>query len=172
MVLCWFLCVTCHCLYSPAWKQMNLCQCLYTVCFNSLLSVQIAASVAQEMRRMQRRRQLHYPSSTHSASMSSTPATSTPEKAEYVPSCSTPPDHSPQMSQSLTNLLSSMPHIKKDVPLFTFRQVSLICERLVRDREEAVVEQYDKVLNCKLAGSGGLVCFCLDLNKSKFTWIR
>ena len=52
-----------------------------------------------------------------------------------------------------------MPHAKKDVPLFTFRQVSLICERLVRDREESVKEQYDKVLNCKLAGSDCLFGF-------------
>ena len=129
-----------------------------TYCFNFLFSEQIAASIAQEMKRMQRRRQLHYPSTTHSSSMSTT-STATQEKADYAPSCSTPPDHSPQMSQSLTNLLSSMPHAKKDVPLFTFRQVSLICERLVRDREESVKEQYDKVLNCKLAGSDCLFGF-------------
>ena len=126
---------------------------VWTNCANFLLSEQIAASIAQEMKRMQRRRQLHYPSTTQSASIPTMPPTATQEKADDVPSCSTPPDHSPQMSPSLTNLLSSMPQSKKDVPLFTFRQVSLICERLVRDREEAVKEQYDKVLNCKLAGS-------------------
>ena len=30
-------------------------------------------------------------------------------------------------------------------------QVSLICERLVREREEALREEYDKVLSDKLA---------------------
>ncbi|XP_076444927.1 akirin-2-like [Babylonia areolata] len=104
-----------------------------------LSTEKIAASIAQEVKRMQRRRQLHFPLPT-----------TTPGKSES-PSCSTSPDHCPQASQSLNNLFSSLPHTKKDVPLFTFRQVSLICERLIREREEEVNEQYDKVLNCKLA---------------------
>lgn len=115
--------------------------------FSTFVPEQIAASLAQEMKRMQRRRQLHYPSH-FSASL-----IATPEKADEGPSCSGSPEHSPQMTQSLSNLFSSMPSAKKDVPLFTFRQVSLICERMVRDREEEVKEQYDKVLNCKLAGN-------------------
>jgi hypothetical protein len=56
------------------------------------------------------------------------------------------------MCPSLTGILGSIPPYKKDAPLFTFRQVSMICERLVREREEEIKEQYDKVLNCKLAG--------------------
>ena len=74
----------------------------------------------------------------------------TPERVQEIPSGS--PESSPQASQSISNLLGSVPSSKKDTPLFTFRQVSLICERLVRDREEEIKEQYDKVLNCKLAG--------------------
>lgn len=112
-----------------------------------LTSEQIAVSLTQEMKRMQKRRQLHYPAAVNS----STSASATPEKVDEGPSRSTSPDNSPFMSQSLSNLFSSMPYAKRDVPLFTFRQVSLICERMVRDREEEVKEQYDKVLNCKLA---------------------
>jgi len=40
---------------------------------------------------------------------------------------------------------------QNDKPLFNFKQVSLICERLVREREEALREEYDQVLTNKLA---------------------
>lgn len=40
---------------------------------------------------------------------------------------------------------------KNEKPLFNFKQVSLICERLVREREEALREEYDQVLTNKLA---------------------
>lgn len=36
-------------------------------------------------------------------------------------------------------------------PIFNFKQVSLICERLVRERETAIREEYDRVLTDKLA---------------------
>ncbi|ROT63299.1 akirin [Penaeus vannamei] len=39
----------------------------------------------------------------------------------------------------------------KDKPLFTFRQVNLICEQLLREREVKIREEYDKVLASKLA---------------------
>lgn len=35
--------------------------------------------------------------------------------------------------------------------LFTFKQVQLICERMLKEREEALREQYDAVLTTKLA---------------------
>ncbi|KAL8606050.1 hypothetical protein ACOMHN_040048 [Nucella lapillus] len=111
-----------------------------------LSTEKLAASITHEVRLMQRRRQLHYPL----VSPTST-AISTPEKSEELPTCSTSPDQSPHASQSLNSLFSSLPQSKKDSPLFTFRQVTLICERLIREREEEVKEQYDKVLNCKLA---------------------
>lgn len=39
----------------------------------------------------------------------------------------------------------------KDKPLFTFRQVGLICERMMKEREDCLREMYDKVLSTKLA---------------------
>lgn len=110
-----------------------------------LSTEKLAASIAQEVKRMQKRRQLHYPLAAQTLAPMSTPG-----KSEELPSCSAP-DQSPQASQSLNNLFNTLPHAKKDVPLFTFRQVSLICERLIREREEEVKEQYDKVLSCKMA---------------------
>jgi len=39
----------------------------------------------------------------------------------------------------------------KDKPLFTFRQVGLICERMMKEREDCLREMYDQVLSQKLA---------------------
>lgn len=35
--------------------------------------------------------------------------------------------------------------------LFTFKQVQMICERMLKEREDALREQYDAVLTTKLA---------------------
>lgn len=35
--------------------------------------------------------------------------------------------------------------------MFTFKQVGLICERLLRDQENSLRQEYDKVLETKLA---------------------
>lgn len=40
---------------------------------------------------------------------------------------------------------------RRDQPLFTFKQVSLICERLLKEREAQIREEYDSVLTNKLA---------------------
>jgi len=39
----------------------------------------------------------------------------------------------------------------RDQPLFTFRQVGLICERLLKEREQDIRQEYDKILAAKLA---------------------
>lgn len=41
---------------------------------------------------------------------------------------------------------------KKEQPLFTLRQVGMICERLLKEREEKIREEYDEILTSKLAG--------------------
>nr|AFH57339.1 subolesin [Rhipicephalus microplus] len=48
-----------------------------------------------------------------------------------------------------TSGLSSPVH--RDQPLFTFRQVGLICERMMKERESKIREEYDHVLSTKLA---------------------
>lgn len=40
---------------------------------------------------------------------------------------------------------------KSEKPLFTFRQVRLICERMLREREEELCEKYNTMLTSKLA---------------------
>lgn len=39
----------------------------------------------------------------------------------------------------------------KERALFTFRQVGLICERMLREKESEIREEYDNVLTAKLA---------------------
>ncbi|TSN21184.1 Rhomboid-related protein 2 [Bagarius yarrelli] len=41
--------------------------------------------------------------------------------------------------------------LKKDQPTFTLRQVSYLCERLLKDHEEKIREEYEQILNTKLA---------------------
>lgn len=50
-----------------------------------------------------------------------------------------------------TSSTTSSP-LKKEQPLFTLRQVGMICERLLKEREEKVREEYEEILNTKLAG--------------------
>ncbi|KAI4464955.1 hypothetical protein MML48_3g00007045 [Holotrichia oblita] len=40
---------------------------------------------------------------------------------------------------------------RSEKPLFTFKQVGLICERMLREKESEIREEYDNVLTAKLA---------------------
>ncbi|XP_058612621.1 akirin-2 isoform X2 [Onychostoma macrolepis] len=40
---------------------------------------------------------------------------------------------------------------RREQPLFTLKQVGMICERLLKEREEKVREEYDEILTTKLA---------------------
>lgn len=98
-----------------------------------LTSEEIAANIREEMRRLQRRKQLCF------------------QGAEG--GCSSPvggesPVGSPQGSSQAGGLLSP---VRRDQPLFTFRQVGLICERMMKERESQIREEYDHVLSTKLA---------------------
>ncbi len=44
------------------------------------------------------------------------------------------------------------PKAPKDQPLFTAKQVILLCERLWKEREEKLKEEYDQVLHERLSG--------------------
>lgn len=96
-----------------------------------LTSEQIATNIREEMKRLQRRKQLHFMPSesvTVGNSQSSTPST------------------------SLVNIGSGLlAPSRRDQPLFTFRQVGLICERMMKDRENQIREEYNRVLTTKLA---------------------
>lgn len=43
----------------------------------------------------------------------------------------------------------------KDQPLFTLKQVVMVCQRKLKEREEHLKEEFERVLSTKLAGEGG-----------------
>lgn len=42
---------------------------------------------------------------------------------------------------------------RRDQPSFTLKQVSYLCERLLKDHEEKIREEYEQILNTKLSGN-------------------
>ncbi|XP_039294065.1 akirin-like [Nilaparvata lugens] len=103
----------------------------------------MAAGIREEIRRLHRRKQLHFnpqggASGHHAAvdadsssSESSSPGPASPTSA-FV-------HHQHQ------------PSVSRDKPLFTFRQVGIICERMLSERETQLREEYDRILNMKLS---------------------
>lgn len=45
----------------------------------------------------------------------------------------------------------------RDVPMFTQHQIGLVCERMIREREGQLKDEYEQVLSSKLAGWFGLL---------------
>jgi hypothetical protein len=57
----------------------------------------------------------------------------------------------------------------KENPLFTFRQVGLICERMLKERESQIREEYDRILNNKLSEQfDAFVKFIYDQIQKRF----
>ncbi|XP_037641606.1 akirin-1 [Sebastes umbrosus] len=91
---------------------------------------QIFQNLRQEYSRIQRRRQLEGAfNQTEACSSSDAPS---PSSSLNAPS--SPPGAS-----------------RKDQPSFTLKQVSYLCERLLKDHEEKIREEYEQILNTKLA---------------------
>lgn len=122
-------------------------------------SAHIAASLAAEIKRMQRRKQLHFPS--HSAAHSSQESQSVDHSSDSDSTTSESGDtammvtgHSspgPTNSASSSSFFNALSPSKREAPLFTFKQVSMFCERMLKEREDQIKSDYDKVLTCKLA---------------------
>ncbi|KAL5009448.1 hypothetical protein ScPMuIL_011753 [Solemya velum] len=110
-----------------------------------LTSEQIAANISYEIRRMQRRKQLHYSSGQSPPHPSSQAECASPSSSQSLM------DSAVSTSNSSTNLFTALSPNRKDAPLFTFRQVGMICERMLKDRENMIREEYNTVLTCKLA---------------------
>ncbi|KAJ7985297.1 hypothetical protein DPEC_G00350620 [Dallia pectoralis] len=96
---------------------------------NRLTPEQIFQNIRQEYSRYQRRRQLEGSFNQSEAPCSSSDAP----------------------SSSLNAPSSPLGASRKDQPSFTLRQVSFLCERLLKDHEEKIREEYEQILNTKLA---------------------
>ncbi|KAL4623975.1 akirin-2-like [Arapaima gigas] len=101
-----------------------------------LSTEQILHNIKQEYKRMQKRRHLE---SSFQPADGCCPPDSPPD-----PSILSGP-HAPGASCG-----ASSP-TRKEQPLFTLRQVGMICERLLNEREDKVREEYEEILTLKLA---------------------
>jgi len=118
-----------------------------------LSSEEIAVSIREEVRRLYNRKKLHVSHMSSSTSSTSNevllaghpPSPNTSSQDGY----SSPP-HEMQSSLSSTSIGLLSPS-RRDAPLFTFKQVGLICERILKERETQIRQEYDDVLNTKLA---------------------
>jgi len=109
----------------------------------SLTTEQISTHIREEMKRLNRRRQLYNTEEKETAGMNGG---------------SGPPSPGSSGGSTDFNLESlgspssvAYQNKDKDKPLFTFRQVGLICERMMKEREDCLREMYDQVLSTKLA---------------------
>ncbi|XP_054163604.1 akirin-2-like [Oppia nitens] len=116
-----------------------------------LSSEEIAVSIREEMQRLYNRKKLHVShmsSSTNTSNESSHSGHPPSPSSSLQDGFSSPPHEMQALSSTSMGLLSPS---RRDTPLFTFRQVGLICERVLKERETQIRQEYDDVLNTKLA---------------------
>ncbi|XP_063772998.1 akirin-2 isoform X2 [Pseudophryne corroboree] len=98
-----------------------------------LTAEQILHNIKQEYKRMQKRRHLE------SSFQQTEPCSGEGQPHNFLPA-----------GPSLSGTSSTSP-LRKEQPLFTLRQVGMICERLLKEREDKVREEYEEILTTKLA---------------------
>ncbi|XP_044742658.1 akirin [Chrysoperla carnea] len=108
----------------------------------------MAANIRDEIRRLHRRKQLTYvfPEGGESSSSHNNRGYSNAALEERMQDSGSDGGNS-SGAESPTPLNVS----RAERALFTFSQVNMICERMVRERETELREQYDQVLHTKLA---------------------
>ncbi|XP_035759799.1 akirin-2 isoform X2 [Egretta garzetta] len=116
-----FCCCVWYSLLYRSWPRLPLV----------LPSKQILYNIKQEYKRMQKRRHLEN------------------SFQQTDPCCST--DAQPHAFLLTGPALPASSPLKKEQPLFTLRQVGMICERLLKEREEKIREEYEEILTTKLA---------------------
>ncbi|KAL7862237.1 hypothetical protein SRHO_G00136780 [Serrasalmus rhombeus] len=102
----------------------------------TLTTEQILHNIKQEYKRMQKRRHLDgsFPQSEACCSLES-------QSHSSILSGSSFPDTSS----------GAVSPTRREQPLFTLKQVGMICERLLKEREEKVREEYEEIMTSKLA---------------------
>lgn len=59
--------------------------------------------------------------------------------------------HNVPGASALPGTSSGASPVRREQPLFSLRQVGMICERLLKEREDKIREEYDEILTTKLA---------------------
>nr|QEY10751.1 akirin [Dermanyssus gallinae] len=128
-----------------------------------LTSELIATSVCNEVRRLQKRKQLPLgvwtlPGGSQGCLGASPPSSPdgsetsrSPGRNNGSPSVSANSNGSASSGVDAVSSTAIGSNSSSSSPLFTFKQVNLICERMLREREDELRQHYDRVLNDKLA---------------------
>lgn len=125
-------------------------------CFreSNLTPEQIANNLRDEIKRMKKRRQIVEPSSPGSAPSSPEPMMDTEQAAcstsSQVQAPATPP---PAQHHQLLGMetASAGASASKDKPIFTLKQMTLIAERMCKERVEHVRQEFEEILQQKLS---------------------
>lgn len=116
---------------------------------SKLTPEKMAANIREEIRRLQRRKQLHFHPQTNGGDSSDMEGPSSPSGPTSTP-----------FSHNFSG---------KEKPLFTFKQVGLICERMLKEQETQIREEYDQILHLKLSEQyDAFVKFTYDQIQKKF----
>uniref|UniRef100_U5EWM8 Putative akirin n=1 Tax=Corethrella appendiculata TaxID=1370023 RepID=U5EWM8_9DIPT len=99
----------------------------------------MAQNISEEIKRLHRRKQLTFGNVNAHNNNFERMQDSESSGSEMGPESPRRPDSPPSIVKN------------PEMALFTFKQVQMICERMVKEREESLREQYDAVLNTKLA---------------------
>lgn len=119
---------------------------------HKLTPEKMAANIREEIRRLHRRKQLHFNPQNNGGDSSDMEGPASPSS----------PSACGSNSYSYTSSA-------KEKPLFTFRQVGLICERMLKEQETQIREEYDQILNMKLSEQyDAFVKFTYDQIQKKF----
>ncbi|PWA22600.1 hypothetical protein CCH79_00015143, partial [Gambusia affinis] len=105
------------------------------LCFVSVSLIespeQILNNIKQEYKRIQKRKHL--------------------DGGYQQPECCYSPESPSQLSMNVSSMPGGVSPTRKEQPLFTLRQVGMICERLLKEREDKVREEYEETMTSKLA---------------------
>lgn len=130
---------------------------------NENIQQELMERIKHEAKRLIKRKQIMTISPTTNVTLSpSSPSSSsiTTSTSSISPSKSVESDNqntattSTNISSTSTTLSSSSNKYSKlnhnDLPIFSMNQVNTICERMLKEREQSIREQYDKILAQKL----------------------
>lgn len=119
----------------------------------SLSPGEIANHLRDELKRLRKRRQI---ASSEPYPRCSPPGSPEPMMAD-LETCSSPNTNSrsvaapPNSPVSRSQLTAAIKAGHKDRPVFTLKQMTLICEKMCQERTDKVREEYDRILQQKLS---------------------
>lgn len=106
--------------------------------------------IKYEARRLCKRKQMSFGATiTTSSALTSQDSNQSPPSSPKLTISSSSPDitSKPSTSSSKASILTN----HNDLPIFSMNQVNQICDRMLKEREQMLREQYDKILSQKLS---------------------